>query len=42
MLFIVPAELDDAQINYSTIEKELLDIVFAFDKFRSYLINSTK
>lgn len=30
--------LNDAQLNYSTIEKELLAIVFALDKFRSYII----
>ena len=30
--------LNDAQLNYATIEKELLEIVFAFDKFRPYLI----
>ncbi|XP_027356742.1 uncharacterized protein LOC113866050 [Abrus precatorius] len=32
--------LDAAQINYITIEKELLAIVFALDKFRSYLLGS--
>ena len=30
--------LDDAQINYTTIEKELLAIVYAFDKFRAHLV----
>ncbi|XP_076914710.1 uncharacterized protein LOC143573796 [Bidens hawaiensis] len=28
--------LNDAQENHTTTEKELLDVVFAFDKFRSY------
>ena len=32
--------LDEAQINYATIEKELLAVVFAIDKFRSYLTGS--
>ncbi|RDX64962.1 Retrovirus-related Pol polyprotein, partial [Mucuna pruriens] len=32
--------MDPAQQNYTTTEKELLPIVFAFDKFRSYLLGS--
>ena len=32
--------LNDAQLNYSTTEKELLAVVFALDKFQSYLIGS--
>lgn len=32
--------LDEAQINYAIIEKELLTIVFTFDKFKLYLIGS--
>ena len=32
--------LNDAQLNYATKEKELLAIVFAFDKFTPYLIGN--
>jgi hypothetical protein len=32
--------LNDAQLNYSTTEKELLAVIFALDKFRSYLLGS--
>ncbi|KAL4311744.1 hypothetical protein GQ457_01G025110 [Hibiscus cannabinus] len=32
--------LNEAQMNYTTIEKELLAVVFAFDKFRPYLIGT--
>ena len=30
--------LDPSQMNYATIEKELLAVVFAIEKFRSYLL----
>nr|KYP31777.1 Transposon Ty3-I Gag-Pol polyprotein [Cajanus cajan] len=32
--------LNEIQVNYATIEKELLAIVYALEKFRSYLIGS--
>ena len=32
--------LNEAQLNYAMTEKELLAIVFVFDKFRSYLIEN--
>ncbi|RDX95520.1 Retrovirus-related Pol polyprotein from transposon 17.6, partial [Mucuna pruriens] len=32
--------MDSAQLNYTTTKKELLAIVFALDKFRSYLLDS--
>ena len=32
--------MNDAQLNYATTEKELWAIVFAFDKFRPYLIGN--
>ena len=32
--------LTDAQLNYTTTKKELLAVVFAFDKFRSYLLGA--
>ena len=32
--------MNDAQLNYATTKKELLAIVFSFDKFRPYLIGN--
>lgn len=32
--------LDEAQINYATTEKELLAIIFSYNKFRSYHVES--
>ena len=32
--------LTDTQLNYANIEKEMLVVIFAFDKFRSYLLGS--
>jgi hypothetical protein len=32
--------LNGAQLNYATMENELLVVVFAFEKFRSYIVNS--
>ena len=32
--------LHDAQLNYTTTEKEMLVVVFTCDKFRSYIIGS--
>nr|KYP36241.1 Retrovirus-related Pol polyprotein from transposon 17.6 [Cajanus cajan] len=40
MIYYASRTLDDAQENYTTTEKELLAIVFALDKFLSYLLGS--
>ena len=33
-------QLTWAQLNYATTEKELMTVVFAIDKFRSYLVGA--
>jgi hypothetical protein len=38
VIYYATKTLNDAQLNYSTTEKELLVVVFALDKFRSYLL----
>jgi len=40
VIYYVSRTLNDAQLNYSTTENELLAVVFALDKFRSYLLGS--
>ncbi|KAH9750082.1 hypothetical protein KPL71_013739 [Citrus sinensis] len=40
VIYYASKTLDSAQMNYSTIEKELLAVVFALNKFRSYLLGS--
>jgi hypothetical protein len=38
IIYYASKTLNDAQLNYSTIEKELLPVIFALYKFRSYLL----
>jgi hypothetical protein len=40
VIYYTSRTLNDAQINYSTMEKELLAVVFALDKFKPYLLGS--
>lgn len=37
-IYYASKSLTDAQINYTTTKKRMLDVVFAFDKCHSYLV----
>jgi hypothetical protein len=39
-IYYASKTLNEAQLNYATVEKELLAVVFTFEKFRSYIVNS--
>ena len=39
-IYFASRMLDEAKTNYTTTKKELLVVVFAFDKFRHYLVLS--
>ncbi|KAH7862315.1 hypothetical protein Vadar_002873 [Vaccinium darrowii] len=40
VIYYASKTLNETQLNYTTTEKELLAVVFALDKFRSYLVGS--
>ncbi|CAE5962860.1 unnamed protein product [Arabidopsis arenosa] len=40
VIYYASRTMDDAQVKYAITEKELLAVVFAFKKFRSYLVGS--
>ena len=40
VIYYASRTLDTYQLNYATTEKELLAVIFAIDKFRSYLVGA--
>ena len=40
VIYYTSQTLTDTQLNYATLEKEMLAIIFVFDKFKSYLLSS--
>ena len=40
VIYYASKTLNDAQLNYSTTEKEFLAVIFVLEKFRSYLVGS--
>ena len=40
VIYYLSRTLNDAQLNYSTIEKELLAVIFALENFRQYLVGA--
>ena len=40
LIYYASKTLNEAQVNYTTTEKELLDVVFAVEKFKAYLFGA--
>ena len=41
MIYYASKTLDSTQANYTTTEKEFLVVVFALEKFKSYIVGSS-